>query len=303
MSELQTKVINNSDIEFQLKEGSGGAWANLAVLRKNSGSHTIKCRPNSTYREYWMRTEKDKTDQSLILITTDEISEFETIRIVNGGAGRVRQERIRRRKAETEVVNETDHECKIKDVNEDLAVLGRGEKFSIEFDPNDSSIAYWKYSVEVLGNSIPISTKMLTNAEKITVCTAGSRKVKLETISRNLYKMEVNNKSGSAFTVIEKDGAPNPSGKRALLQRDEKYTIIYGPEKKSHKYWVEYSKTPGGPLQKLQLTSSEFAKHRTINIIEGEPPETKVIEGVEPRSLSEKGFWSGIREVVTSWFN
>jgi hypothetical protein len=81
MVKTTTKFVNATTIPFALKEGNAGVYAHVCNLGVNApnNQHSIEIDPNATYREYVVAT---GIEGQKILVTSDECTEFSTIRIV-----------------------------------------------------------------------------------------------------------------------------------------------------------------------------------------------------------------------------
>ncbi|KAG0555587.1 hypothetical protein KC19_12G180200 [Ceratodon purpureus] len=79
MTQLETKVINESSSEVTLQLNNAGAYLDIEKLKKGQ-YYLIKTEPNATYREYWVGVVKD----SPITFTSDDCIGSKEIKINEG---------------------------------------------------------------------------------------------------------------------------------------------------------------------------------------------------------------------------
>ncbi|KAG0608306.1 hypothetical protein M758_8G095500 [Ceratodon purpureus] len=75
---LKTKVLNTTDKDFLLKEGTGGIYRLLKKLLPKE-SYTINVDPNATYREYWCAVKDD--DPKAVILSSDDCQEYAVVNI------------------------------------------------------------------------------------------------------------------------------------------------------------------------------------------------------------------------------
>jgi hypothetical protein len=73
----QTRVVNESETSFELKQGNGGHYTWLTTLEIGK-SYTIRCDPNATYCEYWVGSVAGKPET---IISSDDCAEYKEIKI------------------------------------------------------------------------------------------------------------------------------------------------------------------------------------------------------------------------------
>jgi hypothetical protein len=279
---VKTVVINESGTTLKLKEGNGGVYRNLATLQAKTGKHTITCNNNATYREYWVGTGLEDGDESVITITSDDCSEYQTIYIINDLANpaKLALRPVNRGVKETAVVNQTGGDVKlIKNGGAEKIVLKKDGKFLVKSAPGEAKDC--NYEVEAGGKLIKISTDELAKAQRINISEVDSTpgRAKLDMVSRRLYLTEVKNKTGIAVKVMYRKG--DHAGEEVkTLQTDETFTIEYDPGKKGRNYWVEC------PTDRtLPIASTDFTEFGRIEIVaKSESGGTELdLEKLDPR--------------------
>lgn len=100
----ETKVYNDTENDYHLKEGNAGNYRLLMILKKHT-STIIKCDLNATYREYWVGTAAGIPGA---IISSDECAECTEIRIVPSGVGRNELQKTPRAPAATQVESTSD---------------------------------------------------------------------------------------------------------------------------------------------------------------------------------------------------
>ncbi|KAG0564302.1 hypothetical protein KC19_8G099800 [Ceratodon purpureus] len=75
---LKTKVVNTTNKNFLLKEGTGGIYRLLKTLLPKE-SYTINVDPNATYREYWCAVKDD--DPKAVILSSDDCQEYAVVNI------------------------------------------------------------------------------------------------------------------------------------------------------------------------------------------------------------------------------
>lgn len=80
----ETKVYNDTDNDYHLKEGNAGNYWLLMIFKKHT-STVIKCDLNATYREYWVGSANGIAGA---IMSSDDCAECSEIRIVASGNGR-----------------------------------------------------------------------------------------------------------------------------------------------------------------------------------------------------------------------
>jgi hypothetical protein len=80
----ETKVYNDTDNDYHLKEGNAGSYRLLMIFKKHT-STVIKCDLNATYRGYWVGTADGIAGA---IMSSDDCAECSEIRIVASGDGR-----------------------------------------------------------------------------------------------------------------------------------------------------------------------------------------------------------------------